>query len=352
MPTGSIGGHGPSDNSHYFQGSEFSMPIQFQCPHCQHSMQLPDTAAGKQGKCPKCSKAVTVPSTRAAAPPNPHDEEFWSELDEKKEAPPSEEDAHKPVKRSDAQILKKMLGKAEEAKQIKRIGVPWERPRDGGMFDRYWDTAIGVMNHSTDTFAEMRVTGGTGGPLKFLILGALLGAIILSVYVTAASAVSAFSAGGGAGITAPSADEGTGGEAVATAAGTAVTVGMVVGGIIVFFGIFFGGAIGGTIHVFLQAAGLHLALPIAGVKDVTFEKNFRVAAFTNGSIFLCNIVPVLGAAFMLFLWFNGMIKGLESVYEVPNKTAVLAVLILFIPLVLPIVAVVGFFALTMLGYIG
>jgi hypothetical protein len=63
-------------------------------------------------------------------------------------------------------------------------------------------------------------------------------------------------------------------------------------------------------------------------------------------------VPVLGGAFMLFLWFNGMIKGIESVYEVPNKTAVLAVLLLAVPLVFPIVAVVGFFALTMLGYIG
>ena len=52
---------------------------------------------------------------------------------------------------------------------------------------------------------------------------------------------------------------------------------------------------------------------------------------------------------MLFMWFNGMIKGLESVYEIPNNKAVMAVLILFIPLVLPIVAVVGLVALTMMG---
>ena len=324
------------------------MPIQFQCPHCQHAMQLPDTAAGKQGKCPKCSKAVTVPSTRAAAPPNPHDEEFWSELDEKKEAPPSEEDAHKPVKRSEAQILKKMLGKAEEAKQIKRIGVPWERPRDGGMFDRYWDTAIGVMNHSTDTFGEMKVTGGMGGPLKFLLLGAVLGSLIGAVYGLIGNAITVVSASGAMSQTSSDAED----EEAAAATGVVVTVAMAIYMVVAFIATFFGGIIGGIIHTYLQAAGLLLTLPMVGVKQPSFEKNFRVAAFTNGSVYLCNIVPGLGAAFMLFLWFNGMIKGLESVYEVPNKTAVLAVLILFIPLVLPIVALVGFFALVMLGYIG
>ncbi|MDA1053447.1 MAG: hypothetical protein O3C40_23610 [Planctomycetota bacterium] len=321
------------------------MPIQFQCPHCQHAMQLPDTAAGKQGKCPKCSNAVTVPAVRAAAPLNPHDEEFWSEVGEKKESVSDEPEEPKHVKTSDAQLLKKMLGKAEAAKVVKRIGMPWERPREGSMFERYWDTAIGVMNNPTETFAEMRVTGGMGSPLRFLLLGAMLGALIAAVYVAAIIAI--VGASGSGAMTEAAAE----GGADAATASTAVTIGMIIVMVIAFFGTFLGSPIVAIIHVYLQAAGLQIALPIVGVKQSVFEKNFRVTAFTNGSIFLCNIVPVLGSAFMLFMWFNGMIKGLESVYELSNNKAASAVLLLFVPLVLPIVAVVGFFALTMLGYI-
>jgi len=314
-------------------------------------MQLPDTAAGKQGKCPKCSNAVTVPAAGAAAPNNPHDEEFWSELDEKKEDAPVQEDAHAPVKRTDAQILKKMLGKAEEAKVVKRIGMPWERPKEGGMFDRYWDTAIGVMNHSTDTFNEMKLGGGIGSPMKFLIVGVLLGSLIGAVYGLVGNVVRIV---GDADLSSEVDEDAEGEEAEAApkSTGIVVTPAMAIYMVVAFFATFIGGAIGGVVHTFLQAAGLQVTLPMVGVKDANFETNFRVAAFTNGSIYLCNIVPGLGGAFMLFLWFNGMIKGLESVYKVPAKTAGLAVFILFIPLVLPIVAVVGFLALTMLGYIG
>jgi hypothetical protein len=311
-------------------------------------MQLPDTAAGKQGKCPKCSNAVTVPAAATTAPSNPHDEEFWSELNEKKDdAPQEEKDPHKSEKRTDAQILKKMLGKAEEAKVVKRIGMPWERPRMGGMFDRYWDTAIGVMNHATDTFAEMKITGGIGSPLKFLILGAVFGSLIMSVYGLAGNAITLYSSA-----PAPTADVAEGEEAAAPAPSFVLTPAMAIGVAVAFFATLFGGAIGGLLHGFLQAAGLQLTLPMVGVKQPSFEKNFRVAAYTTGSIFLCNIVPGLGIPFMLFLWFNGLIKGLESVYEIPNKKAAMAVLLLAVPLVLPIVAVVGFVALTMLGYIG
>lgn len=328
----------------------FSMPIQFQCPHCQHAMQLPDTAAGKQGKCPNCSNAVTVPAG-SAAPSNPHDEEFWSELDEKKESAPAEVDGHAPVKRSDAQILKRMLGKVEEAKTVKRIGMPWERPKEGGMFDRYWDTAIGVMNHATDTFAEMKLTGGIGSPMKFLLLGALLGSLIGAVYGLVGNVIGIV---GNPDLTSQVAEDAEGEDAESAPApgGVVITVAMGIFMAVAFVATFVGGVIGGILHTFLQAAGLQVALPMVGVKEANFRTNFRVAAFTNGSIYLCNIVPGLGGAFMLFLWFNGMIKGLESVYKIPSKTAGLAVFLLFIPLVLPIVAVVGFFVLSMLGYLG
>jgi hypothetical protein len=321
------------------------MPIQFQCPHCQHAMQLPDTAAGKQGKCPKCSNAVTVPVAKAA-PSNPHDEEFWSELGDEKETVQEEEGTPQPIEKTDAQILRQMLGDEEEAKKIKRIGLPWQRPLDGGPFDRFWDTAIGVMNHPVETFGEMKLKGGIGGPLKYLIIGALLGFLILSVYATAGTVVSKLDLVGGGG---ESATED--GEEVAIAAGPVVTPAMGILFAVVFFATFLGGAIFGTVHAFLQAAGLQLALPMVGVKGSTFEKNFQISGYTSGSIFLCNIIPGLGAAFMLFVWFNGMIQGVASVYEVPPNKAAMAVTVIFVPLVLPLVVVGLGAAARGLGYI-
>ncbi len=329
------------------------MPIQFQCPHCQHAMQLPDTAAGKQGKCPKCSNAVSVPAAGAPAPSNPHDEEFWSELDEKKVEDVDDGGSHGAPKQTDAQLLKHMIGKAEAAKVIKRIGVPWERKKEGGMFDRYWDTAVGVMNHATETFGEMKLSGGIGSPLRFLILGAVFGSLIAAVYGAVANTISVVDLSEATTEIVEEAEEGGDIDAAEAATANAViTVAMVIGIVVVFCASFFGGIIGGIIHTLLQALGLQLSLPMVGVKDSSFEKNFRIASFTNGSIFLCNIVPGLGAGFMLFLWFNGMIRGIESVYKVPANKAALAVIIVFVPLVLPIVAVALLFVLKALGYIG
>ncbi len=41
------------------------MTIQFRCPHCEHKLRAPDTAAGQQARC-KCARVVVVP--RASEP--------------------------------------------------------------------------------------------------------------------------------------------------------------------------------------------------------------------------------------------------------------------------------------------
>jgi predicted Zn finger-like uncharacterized protein len=45
------------------------MPIEFQCPACQATLRVPDSAIGKQAKCPRCGQIVTV----VGAPPNEPD---------------------------------------------------------------------------------------------------------------------------------------------------------------------------------------------------------------------------------------------------------------------------------------
>src|SRR5712691_6192985 len=54
------------------------MAIQFNCPYCTATIQVPDHAAGKKGTCPQCRTKLVVPAPRemfvpppAAAPPAP-----------------------------------------------------------------------------------------------------------------------------------------------------------------------------------------------------------------------------------------------------------------------------------------
>src|SRR5581483_7253186 len=43
------------------------MPYVIRCPHCQKSMQVPDSAAGKRVACPACKQAFVVPALQPAA---------------------------------------------------------------------------------------------------------------------------------------------------------------------------------------------------------------------------------------------------------------------------------------------
>jgi ribosomal protein S27E len=41
--------------------------IDFSCPHCRHQMTVPSTAAGKRGRCPSCQKVIEIARTGGAA---------------------------------------------------------------------------------------------------------------------------------------------------------------------------------------------------------------------------------------------------------------------------------------------
>jgi len=43
--------------------------LTFNCPHCDHAMQVPESAAGKSGKCKRCHEKVTVPELQVEPPP-------------------------------------------------------------------------------------------------------------------------------------------------------------------------------------------------------------------------------------------------------------------------------------------
>jgi len=308
------------------------MPIQFQCPHCRHALQLPDSAAGKQGKCPKCGGVVTVPSGAAPAL-SPEDEEFWSEVGGEPQGPhqPEEEAPAGPEKKSDAQVLKMYFEDKTEEKELRRTGFPWEIS-DEGFFDRYWDTAVAIMNHPSDTWATMKLGGGYGKPLTYLLTGAAFGCFFGAVWVVAINLVVLFTT-----IQGMQLEEGQVRPPMFT---TAIVVGLAV----VFFGGFLGGAVAVVIGNFIQAALVHLMAKVVGIKDTNYETTFRVVSYANGSIMVWSVIPLFGGLFGLIVWLYSVTFGLASSYNVPNQKAALAVILYFVPFVLPQLVIVALFA--------
>lgn len=45
------------------------MPIEFNCPHCQHRLRTPDDKAGLSAKCPACGEAIWVPFPHETSSP-------------------------------------------------------------------------------------------------------------------------------------------------------------------------------------------------------------------------------------------------------------------------------------------
>jgi S1-C subfamily serine protease len=83
------------------------MPFRVQCPGCQASLALPDTAAGKQARCQRCQKVFVV------APPKPK--------------PPEEEQ----LELVDAPQPPRARRDAIQARRVHAVALPPERPRTG-----------------------------------------------------------------------------------------------------------------------------------------------------------------------------------------------------------------------------
>lgn len=292
------------------------MPIQFQCPHCGHGMQLPDAAAGKQGKCPKCQGVVTVPAPAAApAPMNPHDEEFWSEVGEKDDSLPQQEeqDPHGGEKQSDAQLLKMHLGRVEEDAKIQRTGLPWESS-DEGFFDRYWDTTVALTNHPSDTWATMRLKGGLGSPFKFLLIGAIFGSFFNALYAVFREGINGLA------------------EVDINEIPQDIQVKLAIAFVVLFLIAWVMGIIGSLATAYAQAGILMLTSAMVGIKGATYETSFRVSAFAYGTMLVWTVVPVLGSLFGLIVWVVTLTIGVAATYNTSRGAAFGAVFLSLLPL--------------------
>jgi ABC-type multidrug transport system permease subunit len=328
------------------------MPIQFQCQQCGHAMQLPDASAGKQGKCPKCGVAVTVPAPGAAL--SAQDEEFWSELPENEPKPAyyeEEKEAPKSEKKTDAQVLKTYFKDDTEEKILQRTGLPWE-DSDEGFFDRYWDTAIAIMNHPLDAWATMKLQDGFGKPVTFLLMGAVFGSFFSMLYAVLFNLVMVFSnsqaAMEAAAKAAEKASDASGSPETAEAVAGITTAVILTLLLILCLG-FVINVIVMLIGGFVQAGLMQLMLMVVGIKNTNYQTTFRVVAYTQGSIMVWTVVPVLGGLLATGLWFAGMITGFANAYDTTQGKAAAAVLLYFVPFMLPVLIGVVLLARMFIG---
>jgi hypothetical protein len=254
------------------------------------------------------------------------DEEFWSEVgDEKKDQPIEEEGAHGQPKQSDAQLLRKYVAKEEEAKIIKRTGLPWESS-DEGFFDRYWDTAIAITNHPLETWAAMRLADGFGKPFKFLLTGALFGSFFNMLYALIAQGVVLFTL-----FKAIPADE--------IPAGLEATI--AIGLSVYFFSGFTMGLLGMLLGGYIQAGLLQLTLAMVGIKNTTYEATFRVVAYSQGTVMVWTVVPILGTLFGAFVSLIALTSGIAVTYKATQGKAFAAIFLsaLVLPAVIVAIAI-------------
>jgi hypothetical protein len=201
-----------------------------------------------------------------------------------------------------------------------RLGPPWEN--EGPLFQRFIDTAKGVLIDPMNTFAQMRREGGLGPPLTYYLLGMLVGIGALFVWMS-------LGFGGIPRIGEPE-------EMAGAAFG---------------LGIFFVWAlVAWVIGIFIGSGITHLCLMLFGGANHGFETTFRTVAYTHGSVLPILLLPLCGA-YVVSIWgIVVTIIGLSQMHETTIGKAAAGVLVPYaICCALFVITLLAIFGLAILG---
>lgn len=208
---------------------------------------------------------------------------------------------------------------------LEALDMPsWERRKEIGFFSALIATAKEVLLSPDATFANMRRTGGFGGPFAYYIIPQAITGVIMSVIMAVMFGV--IMAGAQAGTHSPQEE-----KLMALFGGFGAV------GIGLFYLLAF--IVMVPISLFVGTGILHLLLKLWGARNAPFETTFRVVAYAWGSVGLLmfplqilGMIPCIGmlfglAAFAVSIW--GLviaIKGLSTTHEAPVGRVIGAVL--------------------------
>ncbi len=140
------------------------MPIEFRCHRCQKLLRTPDDTAGKQAQCPQCGEVqtipppdVVVPSAQPVLPPP------------RPENPFDVRARYNPYQSPQAGLASPI----QPGPMHPRHGPPWEA--EGPSPASFWSTIKAFFSDILGFFAGMRVQGGIGLPLLYMIICSVIG---------------------------------------------------------------------------------------------------------------------------------------------------------------------------------
>jgi len=331
------------------------MAIEFRCSQCSQLLRVPDDSSGKNARCPKCQSLMTVPAASQAAasqpatplaggspfsplapssgpaqPPQPAADPFaflnqpgggaggpmppppnpFGEVGGLPKPPGSPFGATYAAPSLNPYATPSAFGYSAPVPYGPRSGLPWES--QGQSIQSWWQTMTLVLGSPSQAFAQMRQTGGLGGPIlyNFWGLGAPMALVCLLVIPIVLLVM----------FTVPNNADGF--------PKVAMAVGMGVGFLLAaaFYVLLLV-----TVGAIIWSAVIHVCLLMAGGAKQGFETTFRVVSFTQGSItplgIILGCIPYIGGLIHI-VWITVVtIIGISKAHEIPTGKAAFAVLL-------------------------
>ncbi len=191
------------------------------------------------------------------------------------------------------------------ASDAERTGPPWENRGEDGVLKAWWNTVSGVLVAPTDTFRQMRRTGGILPPLLFYSLTAYTSGAISSIY-------SYFFNQFGSRFQPP-----TGSELAFQPPDPAMILIWSLLLLLILVPLF----------AFVLSGIVHLCLMLFGGARHGFETTFRTGCYSWGAVSVFMLLPVCGSFIQLIWGIVAMSLGLAAAHETQTGRAVGAVLL-------------------------
>jgi hypothetical protein len=193
-----------------------------------------------------------------------------------------------------------------------RRGLPWQREQD---FDAFSATVKQVLFGFPSCFRRMRVEGGIGSAMGFVVSANIVAVIAIALFNFLLNMVFTL-------IIASTAPD----ERGAGVAGFVLVMALL--GLLMY--IVLGSmmaAIGAMIGSFITAGIYHVCLLVVGGANRGFETTYQVGCYATGAAAMLSAVPIVGPLIALFLFPVILIFGLMHAHCTSGMRATLAVLL-------------------------
>jgi hypothetical protein len=205
-----------------------------------------------------------------------------------------------------------------------RTGPPWEQRETLGTWRALVETAKSVLTQPAYTFANMRQTGGLGGPILFWLITAGLGALVSQLFGVLFQ---------GAMMGAATAGQATNARSQALAAmGLSGGAGVILAVVTPLIALLF---------LFIQAGLIHLCLMMLKGANQPFETTFRTLAYAFGGTGVLSFIPMCGAS-IAGIW--GLIAVCIGLGPAHNTTTGKGVAATLLPVVICCLSALAFYA--------